>query len=189
MLTSTVARVCKPGASWGPWVTPVSPPSSYTVWKRSCQTWSQCRAVQRHSVVPAGPGIIRRMQMSVLGTRWRWRPLSGTFPGDQCRVCLLCTGRRLHDGTLLDTRRLAMATGRRGQQWTSRGNVRNSPILPNPYRSYDGREEPLAAGRRALRGGAWSNVARLTRGSCRNRHHPASFNFNAGCRVVVAPVL
>ncbi len=58
-----------------------------------------------------------------------------------------------------------------------------------PYRSDDGREEPLAEGRRTLRGGAWSSGERNARVSARiGDYSPDSFDYIFGCRVVVAPV-
>jgi formylglycine-generating enzyme required for sulfatase activity len=68
-------------------------------------------------------------------------------------------------------------------EWT------HSLYQPYPYRSDDGREDPLAAGRRTLRGGAWYNGAPLARVSYRTRNHPADFDLSAGFRVVVAPAL
>src|SRR5262249_38609734 len=73
-----------------------------------------------------------------------------------------------------------------------KGNVwewTHSLYQPYPYRTDDGREDPLAAGRRTLRGGAWRFDARLARVSYRSRPHPATFNDLAGFRVVVAPAL
>lgn len=58
-----------------------------------------------------------------------------------------------------------------------------------PYRSEDGREDPLAEGRCTLRGGSWRYGQRYARVSCRDHDRPDDFNVNIGFRVVVAPVL
>jgi formylglycine-generating enzyme required for sulfatase activity len=58
-----------------------------------------------------------------------------------------------------------------------------------PYSRIDGREQPRTAGRRTLRGGAWSSDARHARVSYRSHNAPADFNDSAGLRVVVAPAL
>jgi len=66
-------------------------------------------------------------------------------------------------------------------EWT------HSLYRPYPYRSDDGREEPLAAESRTLRGGSCISVSRHARVSYRLYTHPA--NFVAGFRIVVAPAL
>jgi formylglycine-generating enzyme required for sulfatase activity len=57
-----------------------------------------------------------------------------------------------------------------------------------PYRPADGREDPLADGRRALRGGSWSDSQRGARVSARSNSRPDLFSSIVGFRVVVAPV-
>jgi formylglycine-generating enzyme required for sulfatase activity len=59
---------------------------------------------------------------------------------------------------------------------------------PYPYRADDGREDPLAEGRRALRGGSWVNNRRGARVSSRFINRPDFFHYLIGFRVVVAPV-
>jgi len=58
-----------------------------------------------------------------------------------------------------------------------------------PYRQDDGRENPLAEGRRALRGGSWNGSQRVARVSYRDFDHPVYFYSDLGFRVVVAPVI
>jgi formylglycine-generating enzyme required for sulfatase activity len=58
-----------------------------------------------------------------------------------------------------------------------------------PYRTDDGREDRFAAGRRTLRGGAWSVTHRHARVSSRIHNHPGLFTNHNGVRVVVGPVL
>jgi formylglycine-generating enzyme required for sulfatase activity len=65
--------------------------------------------------------------------------------------------------------------------------------MSNLYRDYpywpdDGREDPLAEGRRALRGGSWLDYQRNARVSSRTHHRPDNFDSNVGFRVLVAPV-
>jgi formylglycine-generating enzyme required for sulfatase activity len=57
-----------------------------------------------------------------------------------------------------------------------------------PYGGDDGREDPLAEGRRALRGGSWTSDQMLARVSYRYHLHPDDFDTNYGFRLVVAPV-
>ncbi len=57
-----------------------------------------------------------------------------------------------------------------------------------PYNITDGRENPLAEGKRALRGGACSNLGWYARVSYRSNDHPANFSFLYSFRLVVAPV-
>jgi formylglycine-generating enzyme required for sulfatase activity len=58
-----------------------------------------------------------------------------------------------------------------------------------PYRPDDGREDPLAEGRRTLRGGSWYVSQGDARVSSRTNGHPVTFYDLVGFRVVVAPVL
>jgi formylglycine-generating enzyme required for sulfatase activity len=58
-----------------------------------------------------------------------------------------------------------------------------------PYRQDDGRENPLAEGRRALRGGSWSSYRRNARVPSRYDDLPVFFDGTLGFRVVVAPVI
>ena len=60
---------------------------------------------------------------------------------------------------------------------------------PYPYNLKDGREDSLAEGRRALRGGSWDDYQRHARVSCRSDYHPVKFYINIGFRLVVAPVI
>ena len=57
-----------------------------------------------------------------------------------------------------------------------------------PYEVEDGREEPLAGGRRALRGGGWYGSRGYARVSARDRYVPGNFGSSLGFRLVVAPV-
>jgi len=57
-----------------------------------------------------------------------------------------------------------------------------------PYRPDDGREDPLAEGRRVLRGGSWHDLQRFARVSYRLDALPGSFVNFLGFRVVCSPV-
>jgi formylglycine-generating enzyme required for sulfatase activity len=64
----------------------------------------------------------------------------------------------------------------------------HSLYRPYPYRAGDGREEPLAEGRRTLRGGSWGIYLRNARVAVRDRTLPVNFGNRNGFRVVVAPI-
>jgi len=57
-----------------------------------------------------------------------------------------------------------------------------------PYRPDDGREDPLAEGRRVLRGGSWHDLQRYARVSYRLIDPPGYFSTYIGFRVVCSPV-
>ena len=62
--------------------------------------------------------------------------------------------------------------------WTS------SLYMPYPYRSDDGREDPQAAGARALRGGSWYGAPKSLRSAYRYRANPESCLNTVGFRCV-----
>jgi formylglycine-generating enzyme required for sulfatase activity len=71
------------------------------------------------------------------------------------------------------------------------GNVwewSHSLYRPYPYRAGDGREEPLAEGRRTLRGGSWNVTQGNARVAVRPHGLPDYFLGTNGFRVVVAPI-
>jgi formylglycine-generating enzyme required for sulfatase activity len=66
-------------------------------------------------------------------------------------------------------------------EWT------HSLYQPYPYPTDGGPEDPLDAGRRTLRGGAWVNHLRNARVSSRLGDRPAFFDGGIGFRLVLAP--
>ena len=66
-------------------------------------------------------------------------------------------------------------------EWTS------TLFKPYPYAADDGREDPLAEGKRVLRGGSWFNNQRGARVTDRKYDRPVYAPNNFGLRVVVGP--
>ena len=64
--------------------------------------------------------------------------------------------------------------------WTS------SLYCPYPYKAGDGREDPVAEGRRVIRGGSWSRYRNLTRAASRFDDHPAARSNDVGFRLACA---
>ena len=73
--------------------------------------------------------------------------------------------------------------------WDGAGNVwewTSSIYKPYPYRGDDGREDPTATGRRAVRGGSWYANQRYARCAYRSDDHPDCYIYLLGFRMCVS---
>lgn len=121
------------------------------------------------------------------GLRWPW---GNDWKEDRANSSELDLGETSPVGVFPKGRSPCGALDLAGNVWEWTHSLWGMDILkPDfgyPYRAGDGREQEDADGARVLRGGSWCNLRGTARGACRDWSVPATFDANAGFRVVVS---